>query len=145
MPMAPEFAQMLLAVPEYERSGRVFRLPGLGGGPPSPDWVSRIVTKIGKVANVRVSDKAGQVKYASAHDFRRSFGARWSTRVMPAVLQELMRHESIETTMRCYVGRNAQRTADVVWSAFEALNVSLNADRENPQAPVAQSDRAADF
>ena len=31
----------------------------------------------------------------------------------------LMRHESIETTMRYYVGRNANTTADAVWKAYE--------------------------
>jgi len=31
-------------------------------------------------------------KYASAHDLRRSFGTRWAKRVMPVVLQKLMRH-----------------------------------------------------
>lgn len=59
------------------------------------------------------------MKYASAHDRRRSFGERWSSRVMPPVLMELMRHESIETTMKFYVGRNAQTTADVLWAAHE--------------------------
>lgn len=39
-------------------------------------------------------------KYASAHDFRRSFGERWAKVVMPAVLQQMMRHKSILTTMR---------------------------------------------
>ncbi len=39
------------------------------------------------------------------HDLRRSFGERWATRVMPQVLMELMRHESIEATMNYYVGR----------------------------------------
>ena len=32
---------------------------------------------------------------------------------------ELMRHESIQTTMRFYVGQNAQRTADAAWAAYE--------------------------
>jgi len=59
------------------------------------------------------------VKYASAHDLRRSFGERWATRVMPVVLQELMRHESIDTTMRYYVGRSAQSTAKLLWQAHE--------------------------
>jgi hypothetical protein len=31
----------------------------------------------------------------------------------------LMRHESIDTTMRYYVGRNATTTADAVWEAYE--------------------------
>ena len=38
---------------------------------------------------------------------------------MPQVLQELMRHESIETTLRYYVGRNADLTADSLWLAFD--------------------------
>ena len=35
---------------------------------------------------------------------------------------ELMRHESIETTLRFYVGTDAQRTAEAAWSAFEAIH-----------------------
>ncbi len=35
---------------------------------------------------------------------------------------ELMRHESIETTLKFYVGRNAQATADVLWNAHQAAN-----------------------
>jgi hypothetical protein len=38
---------------------------------------------------------------------------------MPHVLKELMRHETIDTTMKFYVGRNAERTADAVWEAHE--------------------------
>ena len=62
--------------------------------------------------------KTGKVKYASSHDLRRSFGERWSTRVIPQVLMALMRHENIETTQRYYVGRNANTTADAVWEAY---------------------------
>ena len=40
---------------------------------------------------------------------------------MPAQLMELMRHESIETTLRFYVGTDAQRTAEAAWAAFDAL------------------------
>ena len=56
-----------------------------------------------------------RVKYASAHDLRRSFGDRWAKRVMPAELKEMMRHESIETTLRYYVSSNAERTAETCW------------------------------
>ena len=31
----------------------------------------------------------------------------------------LMRHESIQTTLRYYVGRNADATADTVWAAYD--------------------------
>jgi hypothetical protein len=34
---------------------------------------------------------------------------------MPAQLMELMRHESIDTTPSYYVGRNAERTAAMLW------------------------------
>ena len=37
---------------------------------------------------------------------------------MPAQLMELMRHESIETTLWYYVGTNAQRTNDAIWDAY---------------------------
>jgi hypothetical protein len=47
--------------------------------------------------------------------------AYWPARLMPAQLMELMRHESIETTLRFYVGTDAQRTAEAAWAAFEAV------------------------
>lgn len=92
-----------------------------------PNWVSKLVVRIGKAAGVVVRTKrdrktgepARVVKYASPHDLRRSFGERWASRVMPQVLMQLMRHESIDTTLRYYVGRNAQKTADVLWAAYE--------------------------
>jgi hypothetical protein len=43
---------------------------------------------------------------------------------MPQVLKELMRHESIDTTMKYYVGRNAQSTAAVLWQAHHEVNKS---------------------
>jgi len=68
---------------------------------------------------VHTDPNTGKVKYASTHDLRRSFGERWAGRVMPTVLQGLMRHESIETTLRYYVGRNAQSVAAVLWQGHE--------------------------
>jgi hypothetical protein len=62
-----------------------------------------------------------KVKYASAHDSRRAFGVLWAARLMPAQLMELMRRESIETILRFDVGTDAERTAEAVWAAFEAV------------------------
>ena len=120
-PMAPEFARLLESVPQSERTGPVFKLPGLKHGRDcrKPEWVGTVVRRIGKAANVVVERSAnGRIKTVSAHDLRRSFGDRWSMRVMPRVLKELMRHSRIETTMRYYVGRNAEQTADELWSAL---------------------------
>lgn len=41
-----------------------------------------------------------------------------------AVLQALMRHESIETTLRYYVGANAERTAETYWAAIPGVRSS---------------------
>jgi integrase len=122
LPIAPEFGEFLLATLETERTGFVFnpqpirpeRSTRLGD-----QQVGRLVSRIGKAAAVKVDTdrKTGKVKYASAHDLRRSFGERWAPRVMPQVLMELMRHESIETTLKYYVGRNAETTAAALYAA----------------------------
>ena len=55
LPVAPEFAEMLLATPVEERTGPVF-IPAGGrskSGRPSDWWVSRTVTAIGKKATSR--------------------------------------------------------------------------------------------
>jgi integrase len=59
-------------------------------------------------------------KFASAHDLRRAFGFRWAMKVMPVVLKELMRHADIGTTMKYYVGQNAEATAEAVWAALDS-------------------------
>ena len=48
---------------------------------------------------------------------RQAFGVRWSKRIMPPQLRELMRHESIETTLKFYVRVNAEMTAETLWKA----------------------------
>lgn len=58
------------------------------------------------------------VKYASVHDLRRSFGTRWAKRVMPVTLNLLMRHSSIDTTMRCYVEMDAHEVAADLWAQY---------------------------
>lgn len=122
LPIAPEFALLLEETPEGGRTGPVFRLEGRRGR--YRDWeVSKIVSKIGKKAGVKVyvsPRNPDKVKYASAHDLRRAFGVRWTARLTTTQLMELMRHESIETTLRFYVDTDAQRTAEAAWAAFDA-------------------------
>jgi integrase len=110
-PIVPEFYEFLSATPEDQRTGLVFPLPF-----PRTDQVSRVVTALGRAAGVRVS----KTKHASAHDLRRSFGFRWAVRVMDVVLQKLMRHASIETTLKYYVGNEAKEMGKAVWQAFRA-------------------------
>jgi integrase len=114
-PVSPEFAEMLLSVPSIDRTGFVFNpVPSRilkGNRRAGQDLCCRTIGGIGEAANVVVDKKGEKTVFASANDLRRSFGLRWSRHVMPPVLQELMRHESIETTMKFYVGQDAQSTA----------------------------------
>jgi len=90
-----------------------------------------VISKIGKAAGVKVAEKSnGKLKYATAHDLHRAFGLRWAMRVMPNVLMELMRHQRIETTMKYYVGRNAQTAADAAWDAVTTNRIS-NKETQN--------------
>lgn len=124
LPMAPEFAELLETVPQAERRGSVFRFPA--DCPRTTHAVCQRVVSIGKAAGVVIKprnkvDEDGKPinQCASAHDLRRTFGFRWSRRVMPAVLKELMRHSSIDTTLKYYVGQNAEATADTLWECHE--------------------------
>ena len=112
----PEFLQK---TPEEAREGRVSRITALTTGKfMSPKRVSRVVSSIGEKAGV-VVNKAER-KFASAHDLRRSFGTRWAARVKPATLQLLMRHRSIQTTLKYYVEQDADEVADELWNSYGA-------------------------
>lgn len=114
MPITPDFARWLLRTPPERRKGYVFTPLGDRGEPVRSKYhVGRVISEIGAASGIVVDHRKG--KTASAHDLRRSFGLRWSSKVMPQILKELMRHESIETTMRYYVGVNAMATAETLW------------------------------
>ena len=92
-PMAPDFAMWLLAVPEAERTGPVFRLIGQGGLPMLGHRVEQIVERIGKAARVKVGTRTKRTKkdekiitvpvFAGCHSYRRGFGSKWARRVAP--------------------------------------------------------------
>jgi integrase len=124
LPMTPQFAGLLRAVPRRKRRGRVFRPRGVRGRVASLERVSAMITHIGKMANVAVSEG----KWASAQDLRRAFAARLAHLVHPMQLMELMRHESLETTMRYYVGIQAIRTANDLWRALETESCDKSCD-----------------
>lgn len=124
LPIAPEFVEFLRETSCERRTGFVFHPTSRNGRQRVGRHVAiKIISAIGRAAGVKVheSPKTGKLKYASAHDLRRAFGERWAPRVMPTTLQLMMRHESIETTLRFYVGRNAQTAAKIIWQAYAAL------------------------
>lgn len=138
LPITPEFAAFLQQTPPDDRRGFVFnpitvpRGRRSGTHRPTAGHVGKVLCKIGEKAGIKV----GTNKFASAHDFRRAFGFAWSKRVMPKVLQELMRHESIQTTMQFYVGNLAEDAADEVWKAAQAYDIgNTSGNTATPEVP----------
>lgn len=119
IPMAPDFAELLRAVPKMKRRDQVFRWTLSTGDSRSIKTVGKYISLAGRAARVVVSEKNGKTKFASAHDFRRAFGARWSPRVMPDTLRVLMRHASIKTTLEYYVQENAKNHAEALYAAID--------------------------
>ncbi len=116
LPMTPGFARLLWSVPQEERCGLVFNPVLHQSRVNSMETASAVICAIGKAANVVVStNRHGRPKFASAQDLRRSFGSRLAPKLHPMELKELMRHESLETTMRYYVGIEAARMAGDIW------------------------------
>jgi integrase len=120
LPMTPDFAEFVRKTPAKARVGPVFKLHGVRTGEQMTSArAGRIISEIGEAAGVLVNK--AECKYASAHDLRRSFGTRWAARVKPATLQLLMRHKSIETTMKYYVSQDADELADELWAEYGTL------------------------
>lgn len=136
IPLAPEFGDLLKAVPVEQRHGFVYTPIDQRGKRASLEVAIRTISDIGRKTNAKtwVNAKSGKTKCATAHDLRRSFGTRWASRVMPAVLQQMMRHASIQTTMRFYVTRNAVTAGDVIREAFEKTQASNNSGNSTDSA-----------
>ncbi len=112
LPALPEFHDFLSAFPR--RTGRVFRLNVI------PLQCSKILSAIGKSAKIVVSTNSrfnGLPKYASAHDLRRTFAARWAEVLPESILAAIMRHRSPETTRKHYAIMDAERILHAVEEA----------------------------
>ncbi|MEN0109264.1 MAG: tyrosine-type recombinase/integrase [Planctomycetota bacterium] len=141
LPISPEWAARLRAVAAAERNGFVCNPGGPRGGTRDLNEVSRRIKKMGKLAGIvvdhgkpKASGEPGAKKYATAQDWRRAFGERWAARVMPPVLQQLMRHEDIKTTMKFYVGAESRRLAASVWE-WEARRVTRSREHLRDHEP----------
>ena len=99
-PVAPDFADMLLAVPEDRREGKVFRLLYRT----QPLGFDRVAILFGEI-----TEKAG-VPQVHFHDYRRAFGTRMVMEEEATVfeLMKLMRHKDIKTTLKYYLHLDAQ-------------------------------------
>lgn len=140
LPMFPEFAEMLLKVPQAERHGKVFR-PLIANQIVAMrlDTCSKIISRMGEAANILVAeypprpgDTEPRKKFASAHDLRRARLKHWSKLIKPQQLKELARHESILTTMTFYVGEDLDDAENAAWK--QTPNSSTNIPSQDQPA-----------
>jgi integrase len=119
VPLDPELREVLLALPRHGKTVFRFTDGRRGkGGTISPSAVSDRVARLAKKAGVRLTMKA----------LRRGFGCRYAGKVPAQVLQKLMRHARIKTTMDYY--------ANVDDAAMEAvLGDRRNSSRNTPAQP----------
>jgi integrase len=86
--------------------------PLVGGKPVTLDTTKRQISAIGAASGLVTGSETG--KHVTAHDLRRSFGTRWALKVHPLVLKKLMRHETLDTTLRFYVDLDDSQIADAI-------------------------------
>lgn len=143
-PIAPEFAELLRKTPQSERTGYVFPLVARFNRKTRESqqvgmsYASAKLIAIGKAAKIvtYIDPKTGEPHHAGAHDLRRAFGTRWARRVLPQILQQMMRHESIDTTQRYYVDLEADDVAGDIWQAFKMNSqVSPEVSPTTPKEP----------
>lgn len=133
VPTTPAFVALLEETPKDDRTGWVFRPRQLRRhSRPTLHRTSRIITAIGKAANVIVN-AAG--KPASAHDLRRSFGQRLADAGLPPRdLQAIMRHASFTTTEAYYLRDRVQDQAARIAKYLGTATLAAPSDERKKEA-----------
>jgi integrase len=114
IPVVPELADWLERTPRGDRRGLVAPVLGKRLEPLGWEAIGKGISRIGEAAGIVVSDDG---KFASAHDLRRAFGTEWAAKVRPLTLKKLMRHKSLETTLRFYMGLDSADASAEIWGA----------------------------
>ncbi|GAA4445463.1 hypothetical protein GCM10023156_05050 [Novipirellula rosea] len=127
IPLLPAFEKLLIQIPKEDRTGWIFDPLSLQlklgrkvrHQRPDAEWVGKVISRIGKRAKIEVapadSRTGTEIKFASAHDLRRSCGERLrNAGVPPLVICRVMRHSSWETTRRHYAPGDVQKDAAVL-------------------------------
>lgn len=123
-PMVPEFAAFLRETPADQRKGLVFK-PVMPGRAITTNYAGRVISDIGERAGIVVSETG---KCATAHDLRRSFGTRWALKCRPVTLQALMRHATLETTLKFYVDLHCDDVGAELWGLRIGESVASRID-----------------
>jgi integrase len=125
VPLDAALRQALEALPRYGK--RVFRFLAADGHPICTDALSDRVTTLAKKAGVKLT----------MHSLRKGFGCYYAGKVPAQVLQKLMRHHSIRTTMDYYANVD-QAAVEAVLSRTRVgdFNNSRTSSRTSqPEAP----------
>jgi integrase len=118
VPLDPALREALLALPRHGK--KVFRFVGKGNLI-SPSALGDRVIRLAKKVGVRLTTRA----------LRRGFGCRYAGKVPAQVLQKLMRHASIKTTMEYYA------------NVDDAVEAAVLGDRRNSSRNSGPSAAAA--
>ncbi len=121
VPLDPELRRVLEALPRIH-GRRVFRFPGergeLGAG-----GMSQRVAGLAKKAGVKLTMKA----------LRRGFGCRYAGKVSAHVLQRLMRHANIKTTLDYYANIDAAVEEAILGPQRNTLRNTAPQDAASPE------------
>lgn len=86
--------------------------------------------KIAKSASVAGGGLAG---LCTLHDLRRNYGSRWAAKVPAQVLQRMMRHANISTTMSYYADAELAAVG-AVWSETERCESRCESQKKTPKS-----------
>jgi integrase len=117
LPLDPELRAALEALPRPRR--KVFRFVNRHGKPLLVNSVSRLIVRLAAKAGVKLTMKV----------LRRGFGCRYAGKVPAQVLQKLMRHANISTTMDYYANIDVAVEQAVLG---DKRNTSRNATADSP-------------
>jgi integrase len=138
VPLDPVLEGVLMNLPRQGR--KVFRFVDARDGHPMPaKGVSERIIRLAKKAGVRLT----------MHTLRKGFGCRYAGKVPAQVLQKLMRHADIKTTMTYYANvddaveqavRGAQRNSSRNTGEVRAEGASPGQDTSADANPCRQSE-----
>lgn len=106
-PIPPDLTRFLQRT--TKRTGLVWPLPL------ARSTIGKRISLAGRKSGVIVSAS----KHLTAHDLRRTFGNRWALRVHPLLLRAMMRHRTMETTLRYYVDLQLDQLGEALWGGSQ--------------------------
>src|SRR5262249_20451179 len=122
VPLDPDLREALEAL--QQRGRHVFHFVMPSGEPATPSGMSKLISELARKAGVRLSMRS----------LRRGFGCRYAGKVPAQVLQRLMRHAKIDTTMDFYANVDEAVEAAVLGDLHIGLRTKPASTHANGEA-----------